>query len=218
MFTELLNLRREAPTPVAPAPTAPVPAPAPSPAPAPAPVAEKKKGKSKAGGVADTKRSKDAAPKPVKVKKDKKKEEVPEKGMKGRPPKGAAEKKKKKEKEGAPKADHTADPKPDAKKRDRTGVDAMSNANFRRLAVLAGVRRVQGKEELFHRCKVLTKSQISSIVKNCVMLMRASKKTTLTAPMVLFEAKRQGHTMYWAHGDESTKAKKKVVAAGEADA
>lgn len=105
-------------------------------------------------------------------------------------------------------------------KRPRTGVDTMSNANFRRLAVLSGVRRVQGKEELFHRCKVLTKAQISAIVKNCVMLMKASKKTTLTVHHVLFEAKRQGHTMYWGADDAkaSTASKKKETAATTEDA
>lgn len=105
-------------------------------------------------------------------------------------------------------------------KRPRTGVDTMSNANFRRLAVLSGVRRVQGKEELFHRCKVLTKAQISAIVKNCVMLMKASKKTTLTVHHVLFEAKRQGHTMYWGADDAkaSTASKKKEAAATAEDA
>ena len=38
---------------------------------------------------------------------------------------------------------------------------------------------------------------MSSIIKNSAVLMETSKKNTLTAAMVLFEAQRQGHTIYW---------------------
>ena len=50
---------------------------------------------------------------------------------------------------------------------------------------------------MYNRCKNLTKQLVASIVKNSVVLMKASKKNTLTQAMVLFEAQRQGHTIYW---------------------
>lgn len=108
----------------------------------------------------------------------------------------------------------------------KTGLQSMSNANFKRHAVLAGIKRIRGKEQLYMRCKHLTKALVSDIIKNCVVMMKTSKKNTLTVQMVLFEAQRQGKTVFWTdtnaqpsvHAGNASKkkeAKKEEEADGE---
>ena len=145
------------------------------------------------------------APKSVKVPKAPKEPKAPKAPKEPKEPKAPKAPKEPKEPKApkAPKVPKAAKPAAAAPAREkaptvlRTGVDVMSNTNYKRLALLAGVKRIRGKERLYHRCKQLTKSLVASIVKNSIVLMKASKKNTLTASMVLFEAQRQGHTIYW---------------------
>ena len=103
----------------------------------------------------------------------------------------------------------------------KSGMDSLSNSNFKRHAILAGIKRIQGKENVYRRCKHLTKALIAEIIENCVVMMKTSKKSTLTASMVLFEAQRQGKTVFWTdpscqQGPRSVVSKKKEPKAEEA--
>lgn len=105
----------------------------------------------------------------------------------------------------------------------KSGMDSMSNSNFKRHAILAGIKRIQGKDNVYRRCKHLTKALIAEIIENCVVMMKTSKKRTLTASMILFEAQRQGKTVFWTdpscqQGPRSVVTKKKEAKPEEAAA
>ena len=75
-------------------------------------------------------------------------------------------------------------------------IDRMSNSNWVRQRKLAGILRVQGREELNSRQKHLMLELVKQVVHPAVFVMHHFQKRTLVPQIVMLVAKSQGENIY----------------------